>query len=247
METFFHSNYDVVVVASGQVFFVLGLVAAWGARKRLPLHRALGMLAGFGLLYAVAEWGRVAIPSVSTLIPWTTAVGLWIVRLVALVAAFAGLLQFGIELLPPRLQARARAVRPTLFGGMVGMILAGAALLGDLGQALWLADAAARLCLALPAAIVCAVGLAVQGWSLRRQAGPAVEGWLRVAAVAAVLSGVALGLMAPPVGPWRGTEWALGTPAELWRGLSAALFVLGLGGALEILRRAQARIEPAAA
>lgn len=80
--------------------------------------------------------------------------------------------------------------------------------------------------MALPAGLVCTGGLLLQerhllplgGWSLAR--------WLRLAAVSAALSGLALGLMAPAAGPWPNTDWLLGAPAEVWGGLAGLLFAL---------------------
>jgi len=64
MEQFFTTNRAIVASVSGQTFFVMGLLAAWEFRRysRIPLARPLWMLAAFGLLYALAEWGRVFVP-----------------------------------------------------------------------------------------------------------------------------------------------------------------------------------------
>src|SRR3954471_3296853 len=102
MEAFFTTNYAILASVSGQAFFVVGLMASWEYRRysRLPLARPLWMLAAFGLLYALAEWGRVFVPIQERYLPTPVTETLWLLRVLLMATAFGSLLQFGIELLP---------------------------------------------------------------------------------------------------------------------------------------------------
>src|SRR5688572_33324185 len=99
MEAFFVTNHAIVASISGQAFFVVGLLAAWEYRRysQLPLARPLWMLAAFGLLYALAEWGRLFVPIQERYLPPAITDSLWLLRVVLMAAAFGALLQFGID------------------------------------------------------------------------------------------------------------------------------------------------------
>lgn len=244
MEAFFTTNYAILASVSGQAFFVVGLLAAWEFRRysQLPLARPLWMLAAFGLLYALAEWGRVFVPIQERYLPPSVTDTLWLVRVLLMAAAFGALLQFGIELLPPRSRMRLRAAPPVLFAIWIGLCIGGGGTLGDLDAAIVIAEIQARLILALPAGLIGALGLWIQERYLRAIGGPKLSRWVRVSSVSLALSGLALGMMLPGLGIWPGTHWLLGTPAELWRGLAGALFVLGMARTLAVFQLEQDRL-----
>ena len=102
---------------------MIGLLAAWEFRRysRLPLARPLWMLAAFGLLYALAEWGRLFVPIQERYLPEPITETLWLLRVLLMAAAFGSLLQFGIELLPPRSRNRLRALPPVLFAAWIAV------------------------------------------------------------------------------------------------------------------------------
>src|SRR6266540_3460971 len=222
MVTVFETNRAIVASVSGQAFFIIGLLAAWEFRRysRLPLARPLWMLAAFGFQYALAEWGQLFIPIQASYLPDALTQTLWLLRLALMAAAFGALIQFGIELLPPRSRSRLRAVPPVLFAAWIGLALGGGGTLWDLGLTLAMSEAQARVLLALPGGLICALGLFFQERYLLPVGGPGLARWLRAAAGSAALSGLTLGLMVPPIGPWAGTEWLLGAPAEVWRALA---------------------------
>jgi signal transduction histidine kinase len=244
MEAFFTTNYAILASVSGQAFFVVGSLAAWEFRRysRLPLARPLWMLAAFGLLYALAEWGRVFVPIQERYLPPSVTETLWLVRVLLMAAAFGALLQFGIELLPPRSRARLRAAPPVLFAVWFGLCIGGGGTVGDLETAIVIAEIQARLFLALPAGIIGALGLWMQERYLRAVSGPELSRWVRVSSISSALTGLTLGMMLPGIGVWPGTQWLLGTPAELWRGLAGALFVLGMARTLAIFQLEQDRL-----
>ncbi len=243
MVTVFETNRAIVASVSGQAFFIIGLLAAWEFRRysRLPLARPLWMLAAFGFQYALAEWGQLFIPIQASYLPDALTQTLWLLRLALMAAAFGALIQFGIELLPPRSRSRLRAVPPVLFAAWIGLALGGGGTLWDLGLTLAMSEAQARVLLALPGGLICALGLFFQERYLLPLGGPGLARWLRAAAGSAALSGLTLGLMVPPIGPWAGTEWLLGAPAEVWRALAGLLFALSLARTLAVFQLEQDR------
>ncbi len=241
MDTFFQLNHPIVASLSGQAFFIIGLLAAWEFRRysRLPLARPLWMLGAFGLLYAFSEWGRLFIPIQQAYLPAEAVEVLRLLRVLLLAASFGALLQFGIELLPERTRARLRAAPPVLFAAWVGLTIGGAGALRDVHLTLDVAEIQARVFLALPAGLVCAVGLVFQERYLLPLGGESLARWLRATAVAAGLAALTLGLMLPDVGAWGGTDWLLGKPAEMWRSLAGLLFALGLARTLAVFQLEQ--------
>jgi signal transduction histidine kinase len=243
MEAFFTTNHAIVASISGQTFFVIGLLAAWEFRRysRLPLAQPLWMLAAFGLLYALAEWGRVFVPIQERYLPDAVTETLWLLRVLLMAAAFGSLLQFGIELLPPRSRNRLRALPPILFAAWIGLSVGGGGTVRDLDAAIQIAEIQARVILALPAGLIGALGLLLQERFLLPLGGTELGRWVRLTAVASAMASLTLGLMLPGLGIWPGTEWLLGAPAELWRGVAGALFALGLARTLAVFQLEQDR------
>jgi signal transduction histidine kinase len=244
MESFFFSNHAIVASLSGQAFFVVGLLAAWEFRRysKLPLARPLWMLAAFGLLYALAEWGQLFIPIQEEYLPASVTETLWLLRVLLMAAAFGGLLQFGIELLPIRSRGRLRIGAPVMFLIWLGLTIGGGKSVGDVDAAIMIGEIQARLLLALPAGLVGGLGLWLQGRSLWSIGGHTLARWGRVASIGSALSGLTLGLMLPGIGIWQGTEWLVGVPAEFWRGLAGVLFALGLARTLAVFQLEQDRL-----
>jgi signal transduction histidine kinase len=238
VESFFVTNHAIVASMSGQAFFVVGLLSVWELRRysSLPLARPLWMLAAFGLLYALAEWGQVFIPIQERYLPPTVTDMLWLLRVLLMAAAFGALCQFGIELLPPHSRGRLRIVAPILFLVWIGLTIGSWRFVGGLDEAVTMGEIEARLLLALPAGLVGGLGLWLQDRSLRSVGGDMISRWLRVASASSALVGLTLGLMLPGVGVWPGTEWLLGIPSEVWRGIAGALFALGLARTLAVFQ-----------
>src|SRR5690349_4940482 len=134
LELFFITNHAIVASISGQAFFVVGLLSAWEFRRysRLPLARPLWMLAAFGVLYALAEWGQLFIPIQERYLPAAVTDTLWLLRVLLMAAAFGALCQFGIELLPPRSRGRLRVAAPVMFLIWLGLTIGGGRSVGDL-------------------------------------------------------------------------------------------------------------------
>lgn len=244
MEAFFTTNQAIVASLSGQAFFVVGLLASWEHRRysRLPLACPLWMLAAFGLLYALAEWGRLFVPIQERYLPPAITDSLWLLRVMLMAAAFSALLQFGVELLPPRSRRRLRAAPLMLFLVWLGLSVGGGATVRDPGTAAVIGEIQARLLLALPAGLVGALGLSMQERYLRPIGGDDLSRWVRVSSISSALGGLSMGLMLPGIGIWPGTEWLLGVPAELWRGLAGGALALALARTLAVFQLEQDRL-----
>jgi len=241
MDAFLAAYQPIIASVSGQAFFLVGLLAAWERRhSRVALARPLWMLAAFGLLYAFAEWGRLFIPIQAQFMPALTDL-LWLLRVLFMAAAFGALLQFGIELLPPRSRRRLRPLPALLFVVWLGMSLGGANSVRDVGMALTIAEIQARILMALPAGLVGALGLLVQVRYLRIIGGQDLARWAQVSAGSSVLTGLTLGALLPGFGSWAGTEALVGVPAEIWRALAGGLLALGLSRTLAVSELEQDR------
>ncbi|MFN8526473.1 MAG: hypothetical protein U0821_25510 [Chloroflexota bacterium] len=238
MTAVFQANYFILASISGQAFFIIGLLAGWEFRRfgRVPLARSLWMLAAFGFLYAFAEWGRVFIPIQQTYISPEAANTLWLARAAVLAASFAGLLQFGIELLPTRSRRTLRAAPPVLFAIAAGVIIGWANESRDIQLSLAMAETVARVLLAFWGSVACAIGLWLQAHFLAAVGGPTLVRWFRLAAILALVNAVTLGLMVPPMGSWPGTDNLLGVPAEVLRGLVGLMFALAIAQSMRVFQ-----------
>jgi signal transduction histidine kinase len=244
LESFFVTNHAIVASISGQAFFVVGLLAAWEFRRysRLPLARPLWMLAAFGVLYALAEWGQLFIPIQERYLPPAVTEVLWLLRVLLMATSFGALCQFGIELLPPRSRGRLRVLAPVMFLIWLGLTIGGGRSVGTLDAAVRIGEIQARVLLALLAGLLGGLGLWLQDRSLRSIGGDTLSRWVRFASAASALAGLTLGLMLPGLGVWSGTEWLLGVPAEVWRGLAGTLFAFGLARTLAVFQLEQDRL-----
>src|SRR5512141_781539 len=97
---FFQTNHDIVYFVYGEAFFVLGLAIAIQSRKhsQLALARHLWLLAVFGIVHGIYEWGAVFIPIQQTYVPSSAAGLLRIVQLMVGAVSFLALFQFGINM-----------------------------------------------------------------------------------------------------------------------------------------------------
>ncbi len=100
MSQFFQTNIVIVYFIYGEAFFVLGLAIALQSRKhsQLALARHLWLLAAFGIIHGIYEWGAVFIPIQQTYVPASLVSFLRVVQLVLGAVSFLALFQFGVEL-----------------------------------------------------------------------------------------------------------------------------------------------------
>ncbi len=102
MVEFFQTNREIVFFIYGLAFFILGLAAALQSRKRsrIALARHLWLLATFGIVHGIYEWGAVFIPIQQNYLGVDAVNVLVFLRLLLEAVSFFTLFQFGIELIP---------------------------------------------------------------------------------------------------------------------------------------------------
>ena len=186
---FFHTNQVIVYFVYGEAFFVLGLAIALQSRKhsQLPLGRRLWLLATFGIVHAVYEWGAVFIPIQQTYLPTALINILRVLQLLLGTVSFLALFQFGVELwvLGARRLRWVSALPTAIFMLWALAIFVGEATFHTtLDDVLVSGDVLARYGLALPGAIAAGVGLLWQARQVGEMDLPRIARYFRAAAFA---------------------------------------------------------------
>lgn len=186
---FFHTNQVIVYFVYGEAFFVLGLAIAIQSRthSQLALARRLWLLATFGIVHAVYEWGAVFIPIQQTYLPAGIISILRVLQLLLGTVSFLALFQFGVELLIlSARRLRLLSVLPTAVFMLWGLaIFVGEATFHTtLDDVLVSGDVLARYGLALPGAIAAGVGLLWQARQVGEMDLPRIARYFRAAAFA---------------------------------------------------------------
>jgi len=216
---FFTQNRPLIYFVGGLSFFSMGLASALQHRRysRLRLAQWLGLLAWFGILYGLNEWGNLFIPLQETLPVPETASWMAVLQLAVRGLALMLLFQFGVELLrPPGRAWRLLRLLPS------GMILLWVVALLHLGigmrapgeVVLSTGDTLARYLLGLPAAALSCLGLLEQRREVREAGFPQIAGYLLGAAISLGFFGL-VGVLLGVSGPFYPGEW-LGYPAVLY-------------------------------
>ena len=104
LQEFFGRNTIMVYFVYGLVFFLLGFgiaLQSW-RHTRLELARSLKWLAAFGIIHGIHEWGTIIVPFQAMYVSDTAMTLRLTLQLIALVASFFCLFQFGADLLRDR-------------------------------------------------------------------------------------------------------------------------------------------------
>lgn len=101
MHDFLDINYELVLFASGLVYFLVGLAISLQSRRysRLQLARSLRWLSVFGIAYGLHEWGLLFIPNQALYMNHLGISLLQLLQVMLLGVAFFSLFAFGIDLL----------------------------------------------------------------------------------------------------------------------------------------------------
>lgn len=241
---FFDLNYEIVLFAYGQVFFVLGMAVALQSRRhsRLELARSLRWLAVFGITHGFHEWGLLLVPVQATYLHADFVNALIAFRTVLLAISFAALLQFGADLTKDRWPAVIWLPIITLL--LWGLTVVVVALVLRPTFDLWQSSAsiAARYLMAVPGSVLAAWGLRHQAERQIRPLGlDHIYNVLRVAGVAlgayAILGGLVVSRATFFPANFLNQELivnTLGIPVEVFRSATGLVLALTTIRALEV-------------
>ena len=188
----------------------MGLAAALRLhpRSRLALARSLWLLACFGMLHALTEWGYVFIPVQATYMEGGVVTFLWFAHGLLGAVSFAFLLQFGVELVWPSLDWRWVRWLPLVVFALWALLFVVLSRLGGYfvnglsfpaDEALFATwSALARYLLALPGAALAGIGLFLQAKAVDDMELPAIARYLRLAAISFLIYAVFAGLLVSP-------------------------------------------------
>jgi len=196
-------NFELVLFASGLVFFVVGLAISLQSRRnsRLQLARSLRWLALFGIAYGLHEWGLLFIPIQALYMNHLAISVLQLLQMILLGVAFFALFAFGADLLQdrwPRLK-----VIPYIMALIWMSLVLILKISSDWGMGLLQQQAMilAKYLLAFPGALLAAYGLLYQA---QRQIKPlklqAIYNTMVVASITLVLFAFIGGLIVPYAG-----------------------------------------------
>jgi len=196
-------NFELVLFASGLVFFVVGLAISLQSRRnsRLQLARSLRWLALFGIAYGLHEWGLLFIPIQALYMNHLAISVLQLLQMILLGVAFFALFAFGADLLQdrwPRLK-----VIPYIMALIWMSLVLILKISSDWGMGLLHQQAMilAKYLLAFPGALLAAYGLLYQA---QRQIKPlklqAIYNTMVVASITLVLFAFIGGLIVPYAG-----------------------------------------------
>lgn len=184
---FFQTNRVILYSVYGQAFFVLGLAIAFHSRKhsQLALAKRLWLLAVFGIVHGIYEWGAVFIPIQATYLPGSAISVLQLLQLILGAISFLALFQFGVELVVVRSRRLQwiSMLPPTVFvlWAMVTLLAESRASV-TLDHTVVLGEVLARYGLAVPGALAAAWGLSWQARYVRLMGLERIGSYFQVAA-----------------------------------------------------------------
>jgi len=246
LELFFTINRPLVFFGYGLAFFSMGLALAlqWRGLSRFLLAQNLWLLAVFGLLHGLAEWGYVFIPIQVGYLGETALLGLQEVHTVITALSFAFLLAFGIRLSVHYFSFLDRHRRwldwvPALimlFWYMNFIFFRFTVFGSDLAGWFAASDIWARYLMAFPGSLFTALGFFLQAREFELLGYPRVPGNLRWTAIVFLFYALVSGLVVPeaPFFPASLINHhtflaVVGVPVQIFRaacGLAAAFFVI---------------------
>jgi signal transduction histidine kinase len=164
MRDFFDINFELVLFASGLVFFIVGLAVSLQSRRysRLQLARSLGWLSVFGFAHGLHEWGLLFIPIQALYMNYPGISLLLLFQMLLMGTAFFALFAFGADLV------RDKWPNLRLSPYLMALIWMLTLLILDMGSDWgmgWLQQQAtiwAKYLLAFPGALLAAYGLRYQ-------------------------------------------------------------------------------------
>jgi len=233
---FIETNMALVYFFYGLVYFVFGLaiVLQQRALSNFRLARHLWLLAAFGIIHGIMEWGSLFIPVQSEYVSEAWVNGLFVTQRIARVISFCFLLQFAIVIIVPRLP-RIPGINVFLrfLAPLWGLFIA---ILGILVLPENVGDSLIRYLLAFPAASMTAIALLLERNTFMGPSFRAARNNLTMTSIAFGLYAFAAGLVVPKSTLWplswfsyENVFFSTGFPIQLYRaviGLAMAFFII---------------------
>lgn len=200
MRNFLDINFELVLFASGLVYFLVGLAISLQSRhnSRLQLARSLRWLSVFGIAYGLHEWGLLFIPIQALYMNHLGISLLQLIQVMLLGIAFFALFAFGIDLLQDKWSRLRLSPYLVVLIWAVWVFILHFRFSWEMG---WLQQQAtiwAKYLLAFPGALLAAYGLRYQA---ERQIKPLnlqpIYNTMLVASLALVLFAFFAGLFVP--------------------------------------------------
>ncbi len=239
---FFSTHLTLIYFLYGLAFFITGVVVWLEASRssELPLARAMPFLAAFGIIHGAHEWVEMFyLMADGSLRPYPHAL-----RILILACSFGLLVEFGLRMLSGNGWRHTWRVRATLWSVFLAGITYVTYRWGAATDA-WVdaADTWCRYCLAVPGAVLAAVGLYRQSRAL--PSGERGASWdLRVVGVAFLLYGVPGQIFVGPslLPPSTVVNSLLFLrlfhfPVQLWRTMMAGLVAIFTVRALRVFEK----------
>jgi signal transduction histidine kinase len=241
MADFFQINRSIVYFVYGGAFFVLGLAIAIRSRKHSELAgaRHLWLLATFGVVHGIYEWGSVFIPIQAAYVSANAVNALLILQFIVEVVSFLALFQFGVELVASSTRKRSWRFVPLVMLGLwaVAVIWLYFVTVESLKEFLDVGDAMSRFLLGVPGAITAAWGFRQQAHQVDHLHFPGIANYFRGTALAFAVYAVLTAVV--PRGDYFPASFlnydnlmSIGIPAPLFRAacgiVIAVLIIRGL-------------------
>jgi len=235
LHNFIDTNMTLLYFVYGQVYFMTGLAIVLQQRSlsNFRLARHLWLLAGFGIIHGLAEWGHVFIPIQDSYLSDAWMNSLYKLQAIAFGISFGFLLQFGITMLVPNLGwgHRTRFIRwATPFWGL--FVTVTGVLLADRVTG----EIMIRYLLGFPAAALTAAAFLAERRTFFRFPSKAAGAVLGLTAATFSIYAVLSGLIVPKQGLWA-LSWlnyqtifsSTGLPIQFYRalvGLAMTVFII---------------------
>jgi signal transduction histidine kinase len=244
LRNIFDINYELIIFAYGLVFFMLGLAIALQSRQRsrLRLAQSLGWLSIFGITHGLHEWGYLFIPIQATYLNHAGTALLQAFQTLLLGISFFALFAFGVDIYRSRWPPLRYLPTLIMLVWLGWLVLS--AMFGDLGVGLWQqrASIGARYFMALPAAILTALGIWRVTYHQIRPLGLSnINNMLRVASIGFAGYAIFAGLIVP-YGNFFPANWLnqsmlaeiVSVPVEVFRSIVGLVLLITMIRAMQV-------------
>ncbi len=248
LRNLFITNQVIVFAVYGQVFFTLGVALAVQSMKHTRLHlgKQMRWLAGFGLSHGLVEWGYVFIPIQATYLPQPAVQVLQWLQLLLMLISFINLLHFGLRTMIRNSPFREPESSWIVVGALVILTVVLAVAphsdrpVDHLAMAREHLEIWGRYLLAVPGALVGALGILASARDMREMQLPRIGRWLQISAIS--MAGYALLNLVTPehhyflsrLLNYTTVLQAFGVPAQIWRTLVGAGILYGMVRSLAV-------------